>query len=55
MRWKLINLSISQPSTVASHNNWLYINDKKQTPEVNNKYINYFDGKGDFVTRQSNH
>ena len=40
--------------SVATYNNWLYIDGTKQSPEVNNKYKRYFDGKGDFVTRQTN-
>jgi len=49
------NLIDKSTNTVATRNNWLYIDDVKQSTEVNNKYINYFDGKGDFVTRQQNH
>lgn len=40
--------------SVAAYNNWLYIDGTKQSQEVNNKYKKYFDGKGDFVTRQTN-
>ena len=39
--------------SVATYNNWLYIDGTKQSPEVNNKYRKYFDRKGDFVTKQS--
>lgn len=40
--------------SVATFNNWLYIDGIKQSSEVNNKYLKYFDRKGDFVTRQVN-
>jgi hypothetical protein len=40
--------------SVASYNNWLYIDGTKQSPAVNNKYRKYFDRKGDFVTKQTN-
>jgi K(+)-stimulated pyrophosphate-energized sodium pump len=40
--------------SVATYNNWLYIDGTKQSSEVNNKYRKYFDGRGDFVSRQSN-
>ena len=49
------NLIDKSTNTVATRNNWLYIDDVKQSTEVNKKYINYFDGKGDFVTRQRDH
>ena len=39
--------------SVATYNNWLYIDGTKQSSEVNNKYRKYFDGKGDFVTKQN--
>ena len=39
--------------SVATYNNWLYIDGTRQSPEVNNKYRKYFDKKGDFVTKQS--
>ncbi|MEP6926596.1 MAG: sodium-translocating pyrophosphatase [Ginsengibacter sp.] len=47
---KLIDKSTNNVST---RNNWLYIDDVKQSPEVNNKYKRYFNGKGDFITKQS--
>jgi K(+)-stimulated pyrophosphate-energized sodium pump len=42
------------PSTysVATYNNWLYIDGEKQSLQVNNRYRRYFDRKGDFITRQ---
>ena len=47
---KLINVSTY---SVATYNNWLYIDGTKQSPEVNSNYRKYFDRKGDFVTKQS--
>jgi K(+)-stimulated pyrophosphate-energized sodium pump len=49
---KLIDQSTA---TVATRHNWLYIDEVKQSAAVNKKYLGYFDGKGDFVTRQGNH
>jgi len=40
--------------SVATYKNWLFIDGIKQPAEINNKYKKYFDGKGDFVTRQTN-
>jgi K(+)-stimulated pyrophosphate-energized sodium pump len=48
---KLIDQSTN---TVATRNNWLYIDGTKQSPAVNSKYRKYFDGKGDFDTKQIN-
>jgi hypothetical protein len=39
--------------SVASYKNWLYIDGAKQSEQINEKYLKYFDGKGDFVTKQS--
>jgi K(+)-stimulated pyrophosphate-energized sodium pump len=40
--------------SVATYNNWLYIDGTKQSSQVNNKYRKYFDRQGDFVTKKSN-
>jgi len=48
---KLIDKSTS---SVATYNNWLYIDSTKQSPKINNRYRKYFDRKGDFITRQVN-
>ena len=40
--------------SVATYNNWLYIDGTKQSSEINNKYRKYFDRRGDFLTRQTN-
>ena len=40
--------------SVATFNNWLYIDGTKQSPEVNDRYRQYFDGEGNFVTKQVN-
>ena len=50
------NLVNKSTYSVASYKNWLYIDGVKQSEEINDKYKKYFDGKGDFVTKQtSNH
>ena len=50
------NLVNKSTYSVASYKNWLYIDGVQQSEEINDKYKKYFDGKGDFVTKQtSNH
>ncbi|MEP6949393.1 MAG: sodium-translocating pyrophosphatase [Ginsengibacter sp.] len=39
--------------SIATVNNRLYIDGTKKSPEVNDRWRKYFDGKGDFVTEQS--
>jgi K(+)-stimulated pyrophosphate-energized sodium pump len=48
------NLINKTTYSVASYQNWLYIDGVKKSEDINNKYKKYIDGKGDFVTKQIN-
>ena len=47
------NLIDKSTYLVATFKNWLFIDGTKQPADINNKYKKYFDGKGDFVIRQT--
>ncbi|MEO8860707.1 MAG: sodium-translocating pyrophosphatase [Ginsengibacter sp.] len=47
------NLINKSTYSVATFKNWLFIDGTKQPADINNKYKKYFDGKGDFVIRQT--